>query len=291
MAKYTYDQDYFSVVDSEDKAYWLGFLYADGSITCFYNKKSGKLKSMSLEMTLCGKDEEHLNKFRRCLKTDAPLQDRKIKLNDKNYSAKRITVNCTKLCRDLINLKCTPHKTYVLKFPTYDIVPKQFMRDFIRGFFDGDGCICSTTMANKPHIILNITGMSDMLLSISDFLIEEKIIRVKPKLHQDNRSVCSGIFFYGTDSNKELLDYLYGDSNIYLDRKYQKYIDFYKGYDDKNNKRGVYYSKQKEAYIASIYINNKRTILGQFDLIEDAIEARKDAEIEKMKILNSSLNQ
>ena len=133
--------------------------------------------------------------------------------------------------------------------------------------------------------------MHDMLESIINFLISEKIIRKKPKIYKDNRSNASDIYFYGTDTNKELLDYLYKNSHIYLDRKYKKYIDFYNNYDDKNSKRGVYYNKRNKAYIVTIYINGKRRQIGQYNNIDDAIQARKKAEIEKMNILNSPLNQ
>lgn len=283
MSKYYYNKDYFSKIDSEDKAYWLGFLYADGCINRYY--ANDKLKSMSLEISLCHEDKIHLEKFASCLNSNVPIKDKISKYKDKEYKTNRITINCTKLCYDLIALNCTPQKTYTITFPSYDIVPKQYMRDFIRGYFDGDGCICVTQMNGKPHIITTITGMSDMLKSISDFLLSEKIIRKIPKIHNDLRSNACSVYYYGEDSNKELLDYLYKDSNIYLDRKYNKYKDFYKNYND-INKRGVYWSKTNKAYIVTICINGKRIRIGQFENIEDAINARKEAEIKKMNTTN-----
>lgn len=289
MSKYKYNKDYFSKIDTSDKAYWLGFLYADGCINSYY--QNDKLKSMTLEIGLCYKDKGHLEKFKECLETNVPISDKTNKIGGKEYKSSRIQLCNTKICYDLCDLGCTPRKTYDLKFPTYDIVPYEYMRDFLRGFFDGDGCIHISEMKGKPHIQLNISGVSTMLESIVDFLIVEKIIRKKPKIYQDNRSNACNVYFYGTDTNKELLDYLYKDSDIYLDRKYQKYVDFYKDYDDKTSKRGVYYSKHNNAYIVSIYINGKKKRIGQYKNIDDAIHARKEAEIEKMNILNSPLNQ
>lgn len=289
MSKYKYNKDYFSKIDAPDKAYWLGFLYADGCINRYY--QNDKLKSMTLELGLCYEDKNHLEKFRECLETNIPIFEKTNRIKGKEYKSVRIQLNNTKMCYDLCDLGCTPRKTYDLKFPTYDVVPYKFMRDFLRGFFDGDGCIHISEMNGKPHIQVNITGMSAMLESIADFLIAENVIRKKPKIYHDNKSKACQMYFYGTDSNKELLDYLYKDSRIYLDRKYQKYIDFYKDYDDKASKRGVYYSKQNKAYIATIYINGKKKRIGQYENIDDAIQARKEAEIEKMNILNSPLNQ
>lgn len=289
MSKYEYNKDYFSKIDAADKAYWLGFLYADGSINRFY--KGEKLRSMTLELGLAYKDKGHLEKFKNCLETNIPIFEKTNKLKGKEYKTVRIQLNNTKICYDLCDLGCTPNKTFDIKFPTFDIVPKEFMRDFIRGFFDGDGCISISEMSGKPHIIVSISGVYDMLKSISDFLISEKIIRVKPKIHKDERRKSTyNVYFYGTDSNKELLDYLYKDSNIYLDRKYNQYINFYKDYDEKSNKYGVYYDKINNVYVASIYINGKR-ITSTHKNIDDAIQARKEAEIEKMKVENSPLNQ
>lgn len=280
MSKYKYNKDYFNKIDTADKAYWLGFLYADGCINRYY--KNEKLKSMTLELGLAYKDKRHLEKFKECLESNIPIFEKTNTLKGKEYKSVRIQLNNTKICYDLCDLGCTPNKTYDIKFPTFDIVPKEFMRDFIRGFFDGDGCISTSEMNGKPHIILTITGVFDMLKSISDYLISEKIIRVKPKIHKDKRcDFTYSIYFYGTDSNKEFLDYLYKDSNLYLDRKYKQYIDFYKGYDEKSNKRGVYYDKHNNVYVASIWINEKRKTT-RHKTIDDAIQARKEAEIEKM---------
>ena len=282
MSKYKYNKDYFEKIDTPDKAYWLGFLYADGCINRYY--RNDKLKSMTLELGLSYKDKDHLEKFKYCLDTNVPIFEKTNKLNGQEYKSVRIQINNTKLCYDLCDLGCTPHKTYDIKFPSYDIVPKELIRDFIRGFFDGDGCISISTMNNKPHIFTMITGMSDMLKSISDFLVSEKIIRINPAILKDNRREHTySMSIHGKDTNKEFLDYLYKDSNIYLDRKYKQYLDFYKDYDDKLEKRGVYYDKHNDVYVASIYINGKRKT-SRHKNIEDAILARKEAEIEKMNI-------
>lgn len=287
MSKYIYNKDYFSEIDTQDKAYWLGFLYADGCICQVY--KNEKLKSMSLEVSLCYEDRNHLQKFLDCLESNVPIHDRIVHLNGKDYKSCRVNISCTKMCYDLINLGCTSRKTFTLSFPTYDIVPKEYMRDFLRGYFDGDGCISITDMCNKKHIVVTLSGMSDMLHSISDFLLQENIIRTKPTYQKDSRSKASSMFFHGKDTNKELLDYLYKNSNVYLDRKYNKYIDYYKDYQD-IEKRGVYWHKDNKAYVVTIRINGKHIRVGQYKNLDDAIQARKEAEIKKLNE-ESPLNQ
>lgn len=286
MSKYFYNKDYFKEINSANKAYWLGFLYADGCITRTY--KNEKLKNMSLEITLCNEDKHHLEKLRDCLESNLVIHDKIVHGKEKDYKSNRLIVSCTSMCRDLINLGCTPQKTYDIQFPTYEIVPYKYMRDFIRGFFDGDGCICTTIMSGKPHIELVITGMSGMLQSIADFLISEEVLRVEPKLHKDDRSKAYSMYMYGEDAVKDILDYLYKDAEIYLDRKFNKYREFYKDYDENKPRYGVYYSERNKAYIACISIDGVRHRIGQYKNVQDANNARIQAEINKIKNKNAS---
>lgn len=286
MSKYNYNKDYFQQINTNEKAYWLGFLYADGCISRTY--KNDKLKNMSLELSLCGNDKRHLEKFNQALESNVPIRKKISKYKDKEYEAYRLVINCTKMCYDLIDKKCTPNKTYDVRLPSYDIVPKEYMKDFLRGFFDGDGCICVTTMNNKPHIETSITGMEAMLNDIASFLITEKIITVNPKIHHDKRSLACSIYFYG-DTVKDFLDYIYKDSNIYLDRKYEKYINYYKDY--VLDRHGVNWSFENKAYIVTIRINNEHIRVGQSKDLKTAIQMRKEAEIKKMNIENCPLSQ
>jgi hypothetical protein len=278
MSKYYYNKDYFSEINSSDKAYWLGFLYADGCVNRFY--KNDKLKSMTLELSLAAIDKSHLEKFRDCLESNVPIFDKIIKGQNKDYQACRLNICCTKLCYDLINLGCTPNKTFDIRFPSQDQVPQKFIRDWLRGFFDGDGCICTTLMNNKPHIILSFTGIEEMLNDISSFLVSENILRTMPTLHKDKRSHACSLNICGEDTIKDFLDYLYKDSDIYLDRKYNKYIDYYKDYQD-IQKHGVHWNKRNNAYVVTICLNGKRIRLGQTKDLDEAIKLRKEAEIKK----------
>lgn len=288
MSKYHYNKEYFKTIDTPEKAYWLGFLYADGCITRFY--KNDEIRSMSLEITLCHEDRGHLEKFAKSLEADVPISNKIVRLNGKEYLSHRLVINYTAMCRDLINLGCTPAKTYDLKFPTFDIVPYEFMRDFIRGFFDGDGCICVSQFNNKPIIIVSFTGMPEMLHSIADFLISERVITSVPSIKK-SKSKAYDFRIYGIDHIKVFLDYIYKDSELYLDRKYKKYKDFYKDYSDDDPIRGVYWSKHDNKYLAAISTNGKKTVIGRFTNVREANEARRQAEFNKMNEKLSPLNQ
>lgn len=286
MSKYEYNKDYFEIIDNEDKAYWLGFLYADGCICRTY--KNDRLSSMHLELLLCTADKEHLFKFSNSINSNVPIKDRVSVYNGKEYKSSRLTICSKKMCLDLIDHGCTPQKTYKVRLPSEGDVPKQYMRDFLRGFFDGDGCICTTVMGGKPHIEVSFSGVKDMLNDISSFLIRENIIQRIPKIHEDSRSNACSLFIYGYDGVKQFLDYLYKDSGIYLDRKYRKYIEFYKDYKEPEHP-GVYWSKQNNAYVATISINGKKIRLGQSKDLEVAMQLRAEGESKRYKAINANL--
>ena len=60
MSEYNYNEKYFEVIDNEHKAYWLGFLYADGYVEPIYRKD--KIKAFRIEIGLCAEDKAHLEK-------------------------------------------------------------------------------------------------------------------------------------------------------------------------------------------------------------------------------------
>lgn len=284
MSKYKYNKDYFNKIDTEEKAYWLGFLYADGCINVL--NKNGKTHSMSLEITLAETDKEHLDKFALAINTNVPIKQRKNKIKNKEYVSYRLIICSTKMCKDLCDLGCTPNKTFTIRLPNNQIVPREYMKDFLRGFFDGDGCV--RKRPDQRGFTISITGVEPMLEDIVNYLINNEIINVIPKIHKDKRSHACSFFIYGDDNSKDFLSYLYNGATIYLDRKFKVYQECLK---QVKGRYGVRFDEKSNKYIATISINNHRKVLGYFCNEHDAIVARKMAEVEKMKRLNCRLNQ
>ncbi|MBQ0113545.1 MAG: LAGLIDADG family homing endonuclease, partial [Bacteroidales bacterium] len=173
--KYTINQDYFEIIDNEWKAYWLGFLYADGCNNLKWNEKKNKM-NCTLKISLKYSDYGHLNKLRESLQSDAPIKYRDVRLKDKIYKDCEINFCNEKICRDLNNLGCTPNKSLTLKFPNEDILPKEYIRHFIRGYFDGDGCIHinlnEDNKCAKKSFIINFVGTESMLNGIINNIID-----------------------------------------------------------------------------------------------------------------------
>ena len=142
--KHNYDESFFEKIDTEEKAYWLGFLYADGSVQkkeVVGSSENAKRKmSYKVEFQLAEIDKEHLEKF--CKTIGAKTTRKENKIDEKTFVSYRTSISSKKIVEDLIRLGCVPKKSLILKFPTEEQVPEKFIWDFLRGYFDGDGCFC-----------------------------------------------------------------------------------------------------------------------------------------------------
>jgi hypothetical protein len=183
MSEYYYNENYFTQIDTEEKAYWLGFLYADGYIEPIYRKQ--KIKAMRAVIGLQEADRNHLEKFLIHIESNAPITQNITILNHKNYYSNRVRINNTKMCKDLIKLGCVNNKSLILKFPNDDIIPKHLIRHFIRGYFDGDGCVYykegeKIDNRNKKkykykRLMVSIVGTESFLNSLIDVFKQHNI--------------------------------------------------------------------------------------------------------------------
>ena len=195
------NDNYFEVIDTEHKAYWLGFLYADGYISETKN---------NIELSLKESDLEHLKLFQKDLESKHEL---KKKIKDNCYISYRLSFNSKKMKQDLIKKGCIPNKSLVLKFPNIEQVPQELIPHFIRGYFDGDGCI---TKHATSSISLEILGTEELLKGICDYF------NIKGHIYTFNHSSVKRFMIAGNEAIK-ILDCLYKDSTIHLNRKFDKF--------------------------------------------------------------------
>lgn len=198
--KYTFNNDYFEIIDTEDKAYWLGYFYADG---CVHKRKCGS----KIECSISSNDIEHLEKFKKSIQLNSPVFVRR--------KCGCISICSRKIGLDLIKLGCVPNKSLILKFPTEEQVPLNLCRHFIRGYYDGDGGI-SIKKVKQIYFI----GTYELLNSINLFFTNQLNIPLR-NVHRKYPSKIYKLQYFS--QIKIVLDFLYKDCNIYLDRKFQKY--------------------------------------------------------------------
>ena len=214
--KHCFDENYFEVIDTEHKAYWLGFIMADGGVCKTCNEVSGPNR---LYINISAKDKEHLQKFCEDIKLD--------KQNIKEYTPigtysnnpmVKVCVNSIKLCNDLKTYGIIPNKTGKELIPS--IIPNNLIRHFIRGFFDGDGCF--TKNKDKIQSIM-FCGPYDFLNQLQNIFIENNLLSNDESvfIYQEKRNNKKLFYLRYNKSNirNNITEYMYNDSTIYLNRK------------------------------------------------------------------------
>lgn len=200
------DSHFFDVIDSEEKAYWLGFFYADG-----YNSGKG------IELTVKSSDKNHLKKFKQAIKSKHNIGHKIVKLSEKEYGAYRISIKDKGLSAGLSNHGCYKAKTFDIKFPDLDSL--ELYRHFVRGFIDGDGCISK----HASYIGIEITCASySFIRSMQDYFCE--VCKIKSSIRKDEREKAYSLKTTSRDEAIGAIKYLYNESNIYLDRKYKQFL-------------------------------------------------------------------
>ena len=134
LSKIKVNDYYFSSINSEHKAYWLGFLYADGNISKRKNE---------ITLTLKKSDYKHLQKFIDDLEIQKSVSFYTIKSGKfKGKESCSVGFSSNIMKQDLILYGCTPNKSLTLEFPNKAIFKDpDLIRHFIRGYFDGDGSV------------------------------------------------------------------------------------------------------------------------------------------------------
>lgn len=215
--KYNFDQSFFEEINTEHKAYWLGFIYADGNVY-IKNYNEGKSKGGKLEIGLKRSDEYHLHNFIKDIQADVSVEYRDILLNENKYEACRVNINSIRLAKDLIKHGCIPNKSLQLKFPK--TVPTHLLHHFIRGYIDGDGCIAFYSYEKFDSFHVGILGTKEFLESLK---IELQDNGIKSNKINREKSKAFSMNLTGRDNLVKLYDYLYADATIFLGRKIDKF--------------------------------------------------------------------
>ena len=228
LKKYPYmcDYHYFDEINTEEKAYWLGFLTADGWIN-----KNDKSNAGVTGIELQYGDLNHLKKFNKSINGNYQITDRWRTCSLSNNKEKKNHMCCIRIFsltmyNALVDKGFAKNKSYDFSMPS---LREDLIRHYIRGYFDGDGCF---TFTNKNFHINFITASK---------MLSDDIVNVL-KLNNLNVTVNKYINDFGTtmyrpDINRQqdkinFLNWIYKDCNIYLDRKYKKYLKVIEHYND-----------------------------------------------------------
>ena len=132
----------------------------------------------------------------------------------------RVNIYSVKLSKDIQNLGCVKNKTFLLKFPN---IEEKFINHFIRGYFDGDGCITF----NKNSSEFSILGTESFCVSCKEVFLKyiDDTMTISISVHGKNKNIHR-IRVCSKASIIKILNWLYEDSNISLSRKLNKFKEF-----------------------------------------------------------------
>ena len=216
--KYFCNEDYFEIIDTEHKAYWLGFIYADG-----YISTSNKYNQEKFGMSLAFKDKYILEELNKDLSSNYPIYDYKTTASSykegTDYS--RLLITSSKLVNDLIRHGVFANKSKILKAP--NTIPDNLKHHFIRGYLDGDGCISKCNRKTRIEYSIKILGTECFLNYIKEYIHQNRIATINKYFKRKQDLDVLSLEFSG---NKQVLNFLhliYKDATIALNRKYERY--------------------------------------------------------------------
>lgn len=203
---YNADFSYFDNIDNQDKAYWLGVLFADG----YNNEDRGQVK-----LGQAVKDKQLVYWFKHALRAENPVSI--VTFNNKRTDFYTLGINNQHFSQSLAKHGCIQNKTLNLQFPDID---ESLYSHFIRGYFDGDGSVW-----NSGGYHISFTGTKQFLTRVQEILMKECNLN-KTKLSsykgRCNDSIVD-IRYGGNRQVKRIKDYLYKDANYLNLRKFNKF--------------------------------------------------------------------
>lgn len=210
----TYDKNFFDSIDTEEKAYWLGFIMADG-----YTRLDKNNNPAQMTIEISKKDIEMLNAFKKSIKSNHIIRERSRKTRTGKVSETySIRISSQHLTKQLIGYGVIPNKTYI-GFINEEIFDdnEELIFHYLRGYSDGDG----TINKNKGNYVFKLVIKSKSILdTIANWI--KKYCNIDPKI-----TVWDDAYRLSVQNKKDyfiFLEKLYKNANIYLDRKYQNYL-------------------------------------------------------------------
>lgn len=219
--------DYFENIDTEEKAYWLGYAWCDGNVNVRPLKTGGIDYCFSVD--ICERDHTHLYKLKDSLGAINKVE--KLKTVKASFTSDkwryRIRIKNRKFCKILIEkYKMIPYRTDISDLVSD--IPKKLIKHFIRGVIDADGSIV-LDKNDRAHIQVSVS--KEMGEFIRNFLQEEGLVKKVAALTPLYIGGLVDLYKIAYGGQREvlgLLNYLYRDANMYMNRKHDKAITIIK---------------------------------------------------------------
>lgn len=235
---YNINENFFDIIDTEEKSYWLGFIWGDGYTQ--YRDKRG----YTFKLELAKIDEEHLEKFKKSLKCDKKILRYYTKSSFGTFLSSRFSLykrHFVQVLRDKYGI--ISRRSDFSKI--IENIPFHLHKHLLRGLLDADGSITYRVIkhkkCNRLEWSIDLIGSDSVLDWYNDLLIKNnltKSIYKRSVRHEGKDEGMSTIRITGNIIAENILDFIYENSNIYLDRKYRKYLklkEYKKQYNEEEN--------------------------------------------------------
>lgn len=228
---YYYNDTYFKEINTSEKAYWLGFIAADGNL---YRREGHQgLISISINQ----KDIELLENFKRELNTTKPINIAQNKQRENTVMA-TLQITSDRIFNDLLDKGIGIRKTFDLDLNyIFKKIPIQFYSDFILGYFDGDGSIDipNNKTISKSHIRISgpIKNLKIFASILKKFKIESTILEDKRRYKEPFGS----LEFKNTTEKYIFLKYIYKNNVKCLSRKKERALKLIKRIENNSTNR------------------------------------------------------
>jgi hypothetical protein len=213
--RYSFNENYFNTIDTENKAYWLGFILADGCIS----------RGKDIIIALKELDKLHLEKFIKCINGDNKYQIVISNGFGGSYPTARLAIRSKLMCGDLQKYNITEKKSLTAVPPS---IQKHLQQHFWRGVIDGDGHICINKQGPYTSLEVGLCGSKPIIQGFIDYV--QNVLSFNLTLSTDKN-----IWRTKTSGKKavKLCALLYTDAMVSLDRK----IKTYEQYNNTNHSR------------------------------------------------------
>lgn len=215
IRKYSVNENYFDTIDSEDKAYFLGLLFADG-----YNSENRGY----IRICLQEEDKHILDSFNKYLKNETPLTKRDLSKKHENWKDQWELIIRSKHMSEILANKygCKQNKSKTLEFPV-KIMEKELYRHFIRGYFDGDGSIRWRKPRKNwsPNAVVSIVGSEQFCIKAQAFI--ESNCELSMQLYHNKKTTMVDLQVCGNNKVKQFMNWIYHNSSLCIKRKKDKF--------------------------------------------------------------------
>ena len=215
--------NFFSSIETEIQAYLLGIIASDGSINLERHTVTLHINEMDKELFDLFKIISPNAYTQECKATEskATIHGRTVK----NKGSIRLCISSKILIEDLYKLGIEQNKTYKeMHIP--EQIPENLINHFIRGYFDGDGCITYSIRKPNPknrELNYRVTGRFEICSKLSNILIDFQRYLSNTNISYIKRDNMYNLNTCSRNIIKQIYHYLYDNSSFYLSRKFNKF--------------------------------------------------------------------